>query len=84
MVAFIENHHGVISDPNTEIVSVGTAVKIVTNSHGGESHEYQRLIWAADQKALYRNIDAEKLVDPRVRSYHIRNRRALIAGQMRE
>ena len=79
MVAFIENHHGVIST-NTEIVSVDPAMKIVADSRGG-SHEYQRLIWAADQKALYRNLDADKLVDPRVRTA-ISNRRALIADKI--
>jgi phytoene dehydrogenase-like protein len=79
MVAFIENHHGIIST-NTEIVSVDPARKLVTDSRGG-GHEYQRLIWAADQKALYRYIDAEKLVDLRVRTA-ISNRRALIADKI--
>ena len=54
--------------------------KLVTDSHGG-SHEYQRLIWAADQKALYRSIDPEMLVDPRVRTA-VLNRRALIADKI--
>jgi phytoene dehydrogenase-like protein len=79
MVAFIEDHHGIIST-NTEIVSVDPQRNLVTDSHGA-SHEYHELIWAADQKALYRNIDAEKLVDPRVRTA-ISNRRALIAEKI--
>lgn len=79
MVAFIEDHHGIIST-NTEIVSVDPQRNLVTDSHGA-SHEYHELIWAADQKALYRNIDAEKLVDPRVRTA-ISNRRALIADKI--
>ena len=79
MVAFIEDHHGIIRT-NTEIVSIDPQRKLVTDSHG-ESHEYQRLIWAADQKALYRSIDPEKLVDPRVKTA-ISNRRALIADKI--
>jgi phytoene dehydrogenase-like protein len=79
MVAFIEEHHGVIHT-NKEIVSVDPERKLVTDSRG-ESHEYQRLIWAADQKALYRSIDAEKLFDPRVRT-GILSRRALIADKI--
>lgn len=79
MVAFIEDHHGIIST-NTEIVSVDPQRNLVTDSHRA-SHEYHELIWAADQKALYRNIDAEKLVDPRLRTA-ISNRRALIADKI--
>jgi phytoene dehydrogenase-like protein len=79
MVAFIENHRGIIRT-NTEIVSVDPQRNLVTDLHG-VSHEYHELIWAADQKALYRNIDAEKLVDPLVRTA-ISNRRALIADKI--
>jgi phytoene dehydrogenase-like protein len=79
MVAFIEDHQGIINT-NTEIVSVDPQRKLVIDSHGA-SHEYQQLIWAADQKALYRNIDAEMLVDPRVRTA-ISNRRALIGDKI--
>jgi phytoene dehydrogenase-like protein len=79
MVAFIEEHHGAIHT-KTEIVAIDPERKFVTDSHG-ESHEYRRLIWAADQKALYRMIDAETLVDPRVRTA-ILDRRALIADKI--
>jgi hypothetical protein len=79
MVALIEEQHGVIRT-NTEIVSIDPERKTVTDARG-ESHAYQRLIWAADQKSLYRNIDAEKLVDPLVRTA-ISNRRALIADKI--
>ena len=78
MVAYIEDHHGIIQT-NTEIVSIDPAKRTVTDSRGN-STEYQQLIWAADQKALYRNVDAEKLVDPKVRTA-ISNRRALIADK---
>jgi phytoene dehydrogenase-like protein len=79
MVAFIEDHHGNIIT-HTEIVSIDPERKLITDSHGG-SHEYKRLIWAADQKALYRNIDAEGLVDPRVKTA-ISDRRALITDKI--
>jgi phytoene dehydrogenase-like protein len=79
MVAFIEDHHGIIHT-NTEIVSIDPARKTVTDSHGG-SHEYLRLIWAADQKALYRYLDLESLANPRVRTA-ISGRRALIADKI--
>jgi phytoene dehydrogenase-like protein len=79
MVAFIEEHHGIIHT-NTEIVSVDPQRKLVTDSHGG-SHEYQRLIWAADQKALYRYLDPEGLVDPRVKTA-IADRRELIRNMI--
>jgi phytoene dehydrogenase-like protein len=79
MVAFIKEHHGIIQT-NMEIVSIDPQRKLITDSRGG-SHEYQCLIWAADQKALYRNIDVEKLVDPRVRTA-ISKRRALIADKI--
>jgi len=78
MVAFIESHKGTINT-NTEIVSVDADKKLVTDSHG-EIHAYKRLIWAADQKALYRAIDPEKLADPRTRTLFV-NRRALIADK---
>jgi phytoene dehydrogenase-like protein len=79
MAAFIEDHHGIIRT-NTEIVSVDPQRKLVFDSHG-VSYEYQELIWAADQKALYRNIDAENLADPRVRTA-VLDRRALIADKI--
>jgi len=79
MVAFIENHHGIIHT-NTEIVSIDPARKIVTDSHGG-SHEYQRLIWAADQKALYSYLDPEGLADSRVKTA-IADRRELIKNKI--
>ena len=79
MVTLIGDHQGVIHT-NTEIVSVDPARKIVTDSHGS-SYEYQQLIWAADQKALYSHLDEEGLVVPRVRNA-ISDRRALITDKI--
>jgi phytoene dehydrogenase-like protein len=79
MVALIENHQGIIHT-NAEIVSIDPAKKIVTDSRGG-SYEYRRLIWAADQKALYRYLDSDGLVDSRVKTA-IADRRALITDKI--
>ncbi len=75
MVAFIENQHGMIST-NTEIVAIDPDKKLVTDARGGV-HGYQMLIWAADQKSLYRFIDPERIADPKVKSA-VSDRRALI------
>ena len=50
--------------------------KFVTDARGG-THGYQRLIWAADQKTLYRFIDPDRIADPQVKSA-VADRRALI------
>lgn len=75
MVAFIENQHGTIST-NTEIVAIDPDKRLVTDARGG-THGYQRLIWAADQKSLYRFIDPDGIADPRVKRA-VADRRALI------
>jgi phytoene dehydrogenase-like protein len=75
MVGFIENHHGTIR-PNTEIVAVDPDKRCITDARG-ETYEYERLIWAADQKALYRLIDLDTITDSRVKN-GIADRRTLI------
>ena len=45
---------------NTQIVSVNPSEKTVTDS-SGESYAYDDLIWAADLKTLYRNLNPEGL-----------------------
>jgi len=75
MVGFIENHHGTIST-STEIVAVDPDKQLVTDARGG-THGYRRLVWAADQKALYRFIDPDRIADPLVKSA-VADRRALI------
>lgn len=79
MVAFIERYHGIIST-NTEIVSVDPDRKLIADLRGG-IHEYRRLVWAADQKALYRFINPELLADLRVKTA-ISDHRALIADKI--
>lgn len=79
MVAFIKSQ-GVTIRTNTEITSINPDEKVVKDSFG-ESHAYRQLIWAADQKTLYRMIDPEKFADPRTRAAVI-NRRTLIADKV--
>jgi len=78
MVAFIEKQHGFIST-NTEIMSVDPDKQLVTDKQGG-AHGYRRLIWAADQKSLYRFINAGNIADGLVRSAFV-NRRTEIADK---
>jgi phytoene dehydrogenase-like protein len=79
MVDFIKGHGGTIRT-STEIVSINPDKKLVTDGRD-ESHSYNRLIWAADQKALYRAIDPENLADPRTRTAFL-DRRALITDKV--
>lgn len=79
MVAFITEHGGTIRT-DAGIVSLDPEKRIVTDSRR-ESHSYRRLIWAADQKALYRLIDADDLTDLHTRASLI-ERRALIADKI--
>jgi len=79
MVALIEEQHGVIRT-NTEILSIDPERRTVTDALG-ESNEYQRLIWAADQNAFYRNLDPQGLADPRVKTA-VAARRELIKGKV--
>lgn len=57
LTGYIESHGGVIRT-KTQITEVDLTNKTVTDSQG-EVYSYQRLIWAADQKALYRNLKLE-------------------------
>lgn len=55
LVSYIENHSGQIKT-NTEVSSLNPTDKTLTDSKGN-SFEYERLIWAADLKTLYRIIN---------------------------
>lgn len=78
IVDFIKSHGGLIHT-NTEVVSINPDKKLVMDSQG-VNHTYRRLIWASDQKALYRAINPENLSDPRIKSAYI-NHRNLIADK---
>ena len=78
MAASIESHGGTIRT-NTEIVTVDPDKQLVADVQG-ETQAYRRLVWAADQKALYRSIDLNRIADPRVKK-GAADRRALIADK---
>lgn len=78
LAAFIQENGGIIHT-NTKIVRLDPYKRVVTDEND-ERYEYRRLIWAADQNVLYRVIDTEKLVDPRVRKA-IDDRKEVIADK---
>jgi phytoene dehydrogenase-like protein len=78
MVALIESNHGTIST-NTTIISVDPEKRLVVDDQH-RSHGYRRLIWAADQKALYRSIDPGGIADGSVKKA-IEERRAMLADK---
>jgi phytoene dehydrogenase-like protein len=65
MVSYIESHFGKIIT-NTQIVKVDSQSRTVTDAKGNE-YQYQRLIWAADQKTFYRIVDTEKITHQQVK-----------------
>ena len=74
-VAFIQAHQGVIRT-NTQINRIDLQHRQVTDTQGN-TYGYQRLIWAADQKSLYRFIDLGQIPDEKVQKA-IAGRRAAI------
>jgi len=64
---------------NTAVVAVDAANQTITDAQGSK-FAYRRLIWAADQQALYRLLKAETIPDAGVRE-RIANRKALLAGK---
>ncbi len=75
MTAFIENHHGTIKT-KTKVVAVNPEKHFITDSTG-RNHGYRKLIWAADQKMLYRLVNVDSLQDSQIKSV-VEDRRALI------
>ena len=78
MVAFIESHQGRIST-NTEILKIDPQKRIVTDTQGN-THQYRRLIWAADLKTFYRFVDPQDIADEKVKKAIV-ERRAEIADK---
>ena len=58
---FILEHHGEIKT-GTEVTAVDPAKKMLVDSKGN-AYRYQKLIWAADLKTLYRSINLAALTD---------------------
>ncbi|MBG0788719.1 MAG: NAD(P)/FAD-dependent oxidoreductase, partial [Anaerolineaceae bacterium] len=66
MVDYIREHGGEIR-LSTAIQSINPAEKTLTDESGTTYH-YQQLIWAADQKTLYRELDSSGLQDTKART----------------
>jgi phytoene dehydrogenase-like protein len=77
LVDFIWGHGGEIRT-GAAVEYVDPAEKTVRTGDG-HSYAYNQLLWAADQKALYRLMDIEKLPGRRTREAVVK-RRELIAG----
>lgn len=75
MVNFITDHGGQIRT-GTAIQSLNPATRTLVDADG-TVYQYQQLIWAADQKTLYREMDTSELQDSAVRK-EIENRWAAI------
>jgi len=61
LVSFVETHNGEIKT-NSEVSSVDPYHKKIMDSKGN-TYEYERLIWAADLKTLYRITNLENITD---------------------
>jgi len=79
LVDYIHQHNGTIST-GSEVTAVNPEKKFIFDGRG-RAIEYRQLVWAADQKALYRMIDLDSLQDPRVRD-GILSRRAQIEDKV--
>ncbi len=78
LIAFIEAHNGTIKT-NTKIVAVDPEKRVVTDSQG-QTHGYRQLIWAADLKTLYQQMDPDTISDSNIQSA-VRERRAAVADK---
>lgn len=67
---------GVEIRKKTRIAAVDPIAHTTTDANGG-THAYERLVWAADLKTLYRIVDIDALPDDRTRR-RVRERRALV------
>ncbi len=79
LVEFIQQNGGEIRT-NTQVASVNLAQNNVTTSEG-EVLTFRQLLWAADQKSLYKIIDMESLSDLKLQ-LAINDRKALIADKV--
>lgn len=75
---FILDHGGEIQT-GTQIASVDPGTKTLADTDGN-CYQYRKLVWAADQKALYRCVRLESLADAAAAS-KITARRAAIADK---
>ncbi|NIW46898.1 MAG: hypothetical protein GWN30_19740 [Gammaproteobacteria bacterium] len=65
---------------NTEIATVDPVQCFITDAEGNR-FGYRQLVWAADNKLLYRIIETEKIIDQRLKS-DILERREMLADKV--
>jgi phytoene dehydrogenase-like protein len=70
--------HGAEILTGTEVVGVDVGKRTLRDAAGGV-HSWRKLVWAADQKALYRSVDTAAISDVKARR-GVEARRAAIAG----
>lgn len=78
LVALIKEHNGVI-DNNTKIIGVDPEKKCVQDDQG-RTHNYQRLIWAADLQTLYNLVSPDRISEESVKSA-VREKQKLLSGK---
>jgi phytoene dehydrogenase-like protein len=78
LVCFIKSHNGTINT-ETEIKTIAPDKQLVVDTQG-RTYEYGRLIWAADLKTLYRQINPGDIRDERIKTA-VETRRELIADK---
>ncbi len=78
LVEKIIKHNGVIRN-KTEIVELDAGQKCLKDAQG-QLHHYRRLIWAADQQALYRLLKVDNIADTKNREQVV-ERKSLISGK---
>ena len=75
MEAFFTGHGGSIR-LNSTIVHIDAEHTTITDQMGN-TYSYRQLIWAADLKSLYRNIEYEKLTNTKLRTDLLKKRDTL-------
>lgn len=78
LAEYIQIHGGMIKT-NTLINSINPAAKTVADNKGNTYH-YKKLIWAADEKALYASIAQDHKL-PKNTAARIRDRKAFLADK---
>jgi len=76
MTDFVTDHRGKICT-NTEITAIDPNKRIVIDSQGN-AYQYKRLIWAADQKTLYRLIRPDGFTDEIVKANFLERKSMLM------
>jgi phytoene dehydrogenase-like protein len=79
LAEFVRSHHGTILT-HTDVVAVDPGKRCIQDA-AGNTYTYRNLIWAADQKLLYRILDLGALDDESVKQA-IRQRRTSLLDKL--